>query len=574
MIRRLIYKVFSQLASGEMRALERDTRDPAAAQRRKLRSILKRNASTAYGRDRSFASIASPEQYREHVPINDYDSLAPWIARMLNGEKNILTADEPFMYATTSGTTGSQKFIPVNEEYIKEFRHASVASGFYTLKKHPRIDRGITLSVFSPAVEGTTPGGTPYGAISGGLYLREPSLVKKMIAPIPYAVYLIRDYETKYYALLRIALVLPVTCFYTLNPSTIDILVKRLHARAPQLIKDIADGTLTAPGAIAAEHMKDIEPFLKANPARARELQLLLDSGRFQPVNIWPLLQVVCCWTKAAAAFYLSDFEQYFGNTPICDISYGASEGRGTISMGDGRQLLSLRSHFFEFIPEDEIDLAKPTVLLAHELEAGKNYYILFTTSAGLYRYHINDVVRVTGFYNKTPLIEFQYKGGNVCSFTGEKLTELHVTKAMANVVRQLGLKCRYFTLLPEFRPEPHYRLLFEPGDDIHLGASSLASAFDQALAEANSEYAAKRQSNRLAPVAANFVRFGSYERLRRESAAAGMADAQFKPSHLNPKPNVRHFFESSILPPSEQFGGSERAESAVVLNLQQMQPG
>lgn len=553
MIRQLIYKVFRFLGTAEIKALEDDCANPRMAQERKLKQILSRNADTAYGREHSFAAITDAKDFRDRVPVNQYDDLQPYIERMLNGETNVLTAQEPFMYATTSGTTGSQKFIPVNDGYIKEFRHASVASGFHTLQKFPGIAQGVTLTVFSPAEEGRTAGGVPYGAISGGLYLREPALVKKFIAPIPYSVYSIRDYESKYYTLLRVALMLPVTCIYTLNPSTIAILLKRLDKYAGQLVDDIERGTVSSPQPLSTETLKSIEAFIKPHAERAGQLRTLHEQGRFQPKYIWEKLQVVCCWTKAAAAFYLSDFPAYFGDTPVCDISYGASEGRGTISLGDGRQLLSLRSHFFEFIPEDQIDDPAPQVFLADELEVGKNYQILFTTSAGLYRYRINDVVQVTGKYKSAPLLEFQYKAGNVCSFTGEKLTELHVTAAMTQVLAARGWSCRFFTLLPVFRPQPHYELLFEPDSSTSAELTqvdfclSLSDAFDRALCSANSEYATKRESGRLSCVEAHLIEAGSYEALRKKTAEAGAADAQFKPSHLNPKADVAKFFSDRV---------------------------
>lgn len=552
MIRQLIYKIFSVLGTSEIKALDNDCANPRMAQERKLKEILSRNADTDYGRAHSFASINDSLEFRRRVPINQYEDLQPYIERMLNGERNVLTAQEPFMYATTSGTTGSQKFIPVNEGYIKEFRHASVASGFHTLKHYPKIAEGVTLTVFSPAEEGRTPGGIPYGAISGGLYLREPGLVKKFIAPVPYSIYLIRDYESKYYALLRVALMLPVTCIYTLNPSTIALLLKRLDKYAAQLIEDIARGTVSTPVPLSQDTLKSIEAFIKPDSERADQLRRLHADGKFQPKHIWSNLQVVCCWTKAAAAFYLADFPEYFGETPVCDISYGASEGRGTISLGDGRQLLSLRSHFFEFVPEDQIDNDSPEILLADQLEEGKNYQILFTTSAGLYRYRINDVVQVTGKYKETPLLEFQYKAGNVCSFTGEKLTELHVTRAMTDVLASSGWTCRYFTLIPVFRPLPHYELLFEPDAGSLQSADAafcrqLGKVFDQALSVANSEYATKRESGRLSPVEAFLIEAGSYETLRKQTAAAGAADAQFKPSHLNPKADVTAFFRANL---------------------------
>ncbi len=151
MIRQLIYKIFSVLGTSEIKALDNDCANPRMAQERKLKEILSRNADTDYGRAHSFASITDSLEFRRRVPINQYEDLQPYIERMLNGERNVLTAQEPFMYATTSGTTGSQKFIPVNEGYIKEFRHASVASGFHTLKHYPKIAEGVTLTVFSPA---------------------------------------------------------------------------------------------------------------------------------------------------------------------------------------------------------------------------------------------------------------------------------------------------------------------------------------------------------------------------------------------------------------------------------------
>lgn len=549
-VRKGVYKAFLFLGGGEVKALEKDSKDPRAAQLRKLKEIIERNAETIYGKEHGFACIKGLADFRAAVKINDYEALRPYIDRMMQGEKGVLTCEEPFMFATTSGTMGKQKFIPVTPSYIKEFRHASVASGYYSLKSFPGIADGVILSVFSPAKEGASTAGIPYGAISGALYEREPWLVKKFISPIPYPVYQIRDYESKYYTLLRVALNLPIACFYTLNPSTIVVLLKRLELYAQQLIKDVAEGTITTPSPLTTDCLQAIAPFLKPDPEKAKVFERLLEKKEFVPHKIWPNLQAVNCWTKAAAAFYLADFERYFGPVPVRDITYGASEGRGTVSLGDGRQLLSIRSHFFEFIPEAEIENPNPQILLADEVEVGKNYYILFSTSAGLYRYHINDVIKVTGFYNRTPLIEFQYKGGNVSSFTGEKLTELQVVEAMSQLCQTVKNDCRFFTLLPEFKPNPHYRLLIELNEAAEYEQNvdenkllRLAEIYDGKLSVLNVEYASKRQSGRLDPVVVRLLRHGAYERLRKKLVAQGVADAQIKLSHLNPKAETRDFF-------------------------------
>src|SRR5262249_54234727 len=146
-----------------------------------------------------------------------------------------------------------RKLIPVTPAYLKEFRQASTVSGFNLLKAFPKIANGVSISVVSPAVEGLTESGIPYGSISGQLFLKESFLMRKFIAPIPYPVYLLKDYETRYYTLLRLALDLPLSILYTLNPSTITLLMKKLQIYKAQLIKDVRDGTITPPEKLSNE---------------------------------------------------------------------------------------------------------------------------------------------------------------------------------------------------------------------------------------------------------------------------------------------------------------------------------
>ncbi len=550
-MRKLIYGAFNVLAAREIARFEKATHNPRDAQLERLQDILSRARATAFGRDHGLSSAQTYQDFRQAVPIGDYDRFRPYIDRIVAGEQKILTTDDPFMLATTSGTTGSQKYIPITPSYMREFGKASTTSCHHLLRHFPRLPEGCSLTVFSPAEEGRTAGGLPYGAISGGLYMREPWALKRYIAPIPYEVFLIKDYEVRYYCLLRAALALPISTFYTLNPSTIALLARRLKLYGGDLAKDLHDGSVSAPGSVPAAAIESLGRFMKPRKDKARALAKLVEQDQCVPHKAWPELQVVCCWTKAAAAFYLADFPDFFGSTPICDITYGASEGRGTVLVGPDKQAVALRTHFYEFVPEDEIDSANPTVLLADELSAGSKYYILFTTSGGLYRYHINDVVKVTGFHNRTPLIEFQYKGGNIFSFTGEKITELQVTEAMARTLAELSLKLRFFTVIPEFRPAPHYRLWVEPlpgGEKIIDSIrDQLSAVFDRQLGLSNIEYRAKRDSLRLDQVVLEMIAPGSYEAYRKALVATGVPDSQIKLSHLNPKPETRAYFEALL---------------------------
>ncbi len=551
MFRSLLYKAFSVLGGREAHAFENDSLDCRKAQLERLLAMVKTNATTTFGRKHHFDSIKSVRDFQNAIPIHSYDDLSPYIDQVADGATNVLTAETPFMFATTSGTSGSRKLIPVTKDYMREFRRASTTSGYNLHKNFPALANGVALSIFSPAEEGRTTAGIPYGAISGRLYLDEPKLIRKYVSPIPYEVFLIKDYEARYYTLLRCALTLPVSFIYTLNPSTIMLLARRLTTYAENLIADIDKGELSLASALPHDIAEAIRPFLTPAPKKADFLRNLYKEGRFIPNHIWPGLSFVSCWTKASAAFYLQDFPEYFGSTPVCDITYGASEGRGTVFLDQNSQALAIRSHFFEFIEADKIDQDQPPALTADQLTLGRSYYILFTTSAGLYRYNINDIVKVVGWYKSVPLLEFLHKGGNICSFTGEKLTESQVTRAVAAALNEKKLICRFFTVIPEFRPEPHYQLLIETTSQLNQGElQDLQERFDIHLREQNDEYKTKRQSKRLSSPVAFELRAGSYEELRKILVASGVPDAQIKISHLNPKDDIKAYLREKTKQP------------------------
>jgi GH3 auxin-responsive promoter len=195
-----------------------------------------------------------------------------------------------------------------------------------------------------------------------------------------------------------------------------------------------------------------------------------------------------------------------------------------TIPLADGSPagVLDVTTHYFEFIPEAEGDSPNPTVLGAHELTEGATYFILLTTAFGLYRYNIHDVVRVAGFHNRAPLIEFLSKGAHFANLTGEKLSEYHVTQAMAEVLRELDVALTAYSVVPcwpdneatngtgaEFE-QPYYGLFVERDDlsETAIG-HQLAERLDMRLRQVNIEYDNKRASQRLGPMRLELVRPG-----------------------------------------------------------------
>ena len=215
---------------------------------------------------------------------------------------------------------------------------------------------------------------------------------------------------------------------------------------------------------------KGLTAGLTPNPARADELQAILKrDGALTPTAVWPNLRLVSCWKGGTMPLYLRKLPAVFSDVPVRDLGYMASEGRGATPLvnSGAAGVLNVTSHFFEFVPEEQRDDPNQTFLTADQLESNREYYIYFSTSAGLYRYDINDVVRVVDFYRNTPVIQFVRKGQGMTSITGEKLTESQVTGALLDAVESGGHDVQHFTACVQWGEPPRYALYAELGDSM-----------------------------------------------------------------------------------------------------------
>jgi hypothetical protein len=232
-------------------------------------------------------------------------------------------------------------------------------------------------------------------------------------------------------------------------------------------------------------------------------------------------------------SFYLERLPETYGQLPVRDFGYMASEGRGSIPISDegAGGVLASTSHFFEFVAEDEIDSQNRTFLSAAELLAGKRYYIYFTTMAGLYRYDINDLIEVVGFHHKTPVIQFVRKGLGVSSITGEKLTEEQVLVALTSTVRPLNLtEISHFTAEVELGYPPYYVCYAELNGTLPDSVrNEFIRVFDHSLKMQNPEYADKRATKRLGLPVLKILPPGTYLRLRQQRVLEGAPEAQVK---------------------------------------------
>ncbi|MFN8555729.1 MAG: GH3 auxin-responsive promoter family protein [Candidatus Obscuribacterales bacterium] len=400
-------------ASTHVRRFKSAMNDPRSAQEQKLLQIIRANENTAFGKKHHFDKINSIADYQNRVGANKYENLHPYIEALKNGEKNQLTAESPFMFATTSGTTAQPKFIPITNSHLKDYTHAFQIHNYQMIVDHPECSVGKFLIITSNDEEGFVESGAPYGAVSGLLNKRQSAILKHHFS-VPYELCKIKDVDMKYYLMLRIAMAQNVTAVICCNPSSLLLLADQLKEHAADLVADICDGTVKSVYAPPPHLAAAFARYLKPNRQRGMQLQRLLEQrGTLSPQLLWPNLSGLICWKGGPMSFYLERLPESFGDVPVRDFGYMASEGRGSIPLSsDGAGgVVALTSHFFEFVAEEDADSASPKFLTADQLLVGGRYYIYFTTNSGLYRYDINDLVEVVGMQSNAPIIQFVRKG-------------------------------------------------------------------------------------------------------------------------------------------------------------------
>lgn len=540
----------------QLRILHNASRDCIEAQSRVLKSIIDTSRNTAFGKDHNFNAIKSIADFQSAVPIRDFEDHRCYIDRMCKGENDVLFPGKALFFNTTSGTTDKPKLIPVSKKYFEKAYNDISRLWFYScLRDNPRLFNGKNLSAVGPAVEGYVENGTPFGSISGVVYRNIPVILRDLYAT-PYPIICINDYQKKYYAMLRCGLATSISYIISVNPSTLLQFHRTVCENMSELIKDIHDGT------IKADVLAEIDPSARAQvknhfkPDRLRaaflEDLLKVHGDKLKPKHYWPDLVCINTWKQGNCKLILPKLEGLFPEkTVIREFGYQASEARAGLVLGNEWDYSILLAHlyFFEFIEENKINQKNPDILNARDLEIGKNYYIIITNGSGLYRYNINDIIRVTGFYNQFPLFEFVQKGEGITSLTGEKLSEMHIIKAVDAASRAKNLKIEFYTMFCDVN-DFTYKLFVEFSES---ASSSQKTAFinmiDEHLKYVNPEYSSKRGSNRLrAPILMELVP-NSYEVIKSSLLKEGkVREGQYKISCLRSNPLIQQIYESNLI--------------------------
>ncbi|MBN1758657.1 MAG: GH3 auxin-responsive promoter family protein [Chitinispirillaceae bacterium] len=536
-----------------LKKLDQASRDIKSSQNQILSSIIRQSENTAFGKEHRFSSIKTLDDFKKAVPIRDFEGHRPYIEKMCRGESDVLFPGKPLFYNTTSGTVDKPKLIPVSEEYFKT-AYSDINKLWFSscLKDNPHLFHGQNLSAVAPAVEGHVEDGTPFGSISGVAYRNIPPILKDLYS-CPYPVICIKDYLAKYYAMLRCALGTTISYIITVNPSTLLQFHRTVLENKEDIIRDIHDGTLRSDVAAhidPADRPGVLEQF-SPNHSKAKQLESIFQThdGHLLPLHYWPDLVCINTWKQGNCSLILPKLAGYFPKcTVLREFGYQASEVRAGLVLGNdwNYSLLLAQQYLFEFIEVSSAPTENAPVLEPHELEIGKSYYILFSNGSGLYRYNINDIIRVTGFYRQFPLFEFIQKGEGVTSLTGEKISEVQVIRAVEDAARQIGISVEFYTMFCD-RTAFRYRLYVEFRPDTgEETKTEFLTTVDAQLKYYNQEYAVKRGTERLQRPDLIELQPNSYELLKNKLIEEDLVrEGQYKVRYLRDDREMQRKYEA-----------------------------
>ncbi len=427
----------------EYRRFLRACQAPERTQTALLKSYVHRNRNTQFGQVHGFDRIHDYQSYAEQVPIQRWTDIQPWVDRSLDGESQVLTAEALTAFEETSGTTAMAKLVPYTATLRAEFQRGVAAWISALHASFPQALTGPSYWSISPATRQArqTEQGIPIGLANDGAYFDPLAryLLGRIWAVSPALSQEARP-ETFYFRTCQDLLLQDKLAMLSVwSPTFFLRLDEFMRHQTPALLTWLRR---TRRGQASRR------AFLLAHLAQG----LTWD-------RLFPALRLVSCWTQAQAAIYLPALQARLGKIEIQPKGLLATEGITSIPvLPQLDPVLSLRSHFYEFRAT-----ADDTIQLAHQLQKGETYEVIFTTGGGLYRYASGDLVRVTGFYRQNPALRFIGRGARQSDMVGEKLSEAQVLRAWQVLPPELQQEITCFYVCPGKEvAAPHYQLHLE----------------------------------------------------------------------------------------------------------------
>ena len=555
MLRKALTSIMMQImvAKGKaaLKDLEKSSKDPMAANEKLLFDILRRNKDTEYGRLRGFADIHSLEEYRAAVPLSKYEDFSPYIERIKQGEKNVLTAEKVLGYSRTSGSSGVPKYIPSTNASLRAYTKytwtRALALGARKLEaegKRYKSGRGLYTS---PSMNTFLPNGLPCSNIAE-IGARKFGAIYPYILTLPQNQPFALDDGDYLYNIFRFALEDEKTSFifsvfFSVNISQLSYLQQNWR----MIVDDIEKGTIDESVNITAELRQRLEKRVRPMPKRAAYLREQFEQGFDATIlkRLWPNLTVLSGIGNASFKSSSERVRAIAEGIPLDFSIYGASEGLVAACYeleNDSMQLLT-DSCFFEFLPEND---ESAEVLTLDQLELGCRYEVIITTQSGLYRYRLKDIIEVVGFRNKCPLVNFIYRRGQLLNLSGEKFSEEDARTTISMFEKNHGVTVNNWIFYQDDSVNPSRYALLTECDGFEM-TDEYVDELEGYMGYCCKRYPDQRAKLYIGRLAVQTSVPGTHEAWKKLCADRGAYQFQVKPVHSLDNAAKREFFLSRI---------------------------
>src|SRR3984885_5008138 len=448
---KLLSPAISRLARLRLGRIEQWMHHPVAVQREVLQHLVTSAQYTEFGRKYNFSKIFSLREFKQAVPIHEYDDLKPYIHRLMNGEQNILWNTPISWFAKSSGTTSDKsKFIPVSEESLQDCHYKGakdLLTMYYDFNPESDLLTGKGLVIGGSHTISQVSSDVHYGDLSAVLLQNSPFWGHWIRTP-ELSIALLDEWEDK--------------------------------------IERLALGTIQ-------ENVTSISGVPTWTLVLIR--RILEITGKHTLAEVWPSLEL---YIHGGVSFtpYEEQFHKLIGKDIHFLEMYNASEGffaaQGNPN-DDGMLLFLDHGIFMEFMPVEEYGKAQPETIGLDDVELGRNYALVINTNGGLWRYLLGDTVQFT---SKDPFrIKVSGRLKHFINAFGEEVIVDNTDKAIAVACERTGAIVNDYTAAPVYFGEEgngahEWLVEFErkPND-----LQRFIIELDKALQNVNSDYEAKR---------------------------------------------------------------------------------
>ena len=414
MVKRLAARIFASYIVNKNKKWKNN---PTKSQKETFQYLINTARDTEFGKDHGFSEIKNYTDFKERVPVKDYEGIKGYVESIISGKKDVLWPGVPLYFSKTSGTTSGAKYIPISKESMPTHINAArdaLLTYIHTTGKTSFLSGKQIFLQGSPTL--SKKGGISLGRLSGIVAHYVPSYLQKSRMP-SWETNCIEDWEQKVEAIVEETLPEKMTLIGGI-PSWVQMYFEKITQKTGKKVADVFP-----------------------------QFSLFVYGG----VNYEP---------------YRSVFNSLIGKSVDTIELFPASEGFFAYQDEqdkEGLLLLLNNGVFYEFIPADEFGTDNPSRYCLDEVQIGVNYVLILSTTAGLWGYNIGDTVRFVSTHPYRIVVTGRVK--HFISAFGEHVIGKEVETAIKEATAGTTIRINEFTVAPQVNPKeglPYHEWLIE----------------------------------------------------------------------------------------------------------------